>query len=178
MKVCVISFSSRKNGNCTQIGDFVGSMYPDTKRYDFSNFKINACGQCSYQCFANGSHCPNAHDKEREMLDAITSSDLTIFVVPNYCDYPCSNYFVFNERSLCYFQGNESLVNTYLNVPKKFIVISNSNQDNFRTAFAYQTNEKPKILFLSSKKYGQKSIDGNLLSSPQAMEDLKRFVLN
>ena len=178
MSVCVISFGSRKNGNCHRISDFVCSMFSDAKSYDFSNFKINACGDCSYQCFANGNDCPYIYDKEKEILDAVTNSELTFFILPNYCDYPCSNYFVFNERSLCYFQNKESLLNAYLNVPKKFIVVSNSNQDNFKTAFAYQTNGEPKILFLPSGKYGKKSVDGDLLSSKEAVEDLKSFLLD
>lgn len=178
MSVCIVSFSSHKDGNCAHIGDFVNSMYPNAKRFYFSEIKLNACGDCSYQCFVNGNKCPFANDKEMEILDAITNSQLTFFIVPNYCDYPCSNYFVFNERSLCYFQNNESLLNRYLNVSKKFIVVSNTNKDNFKTAFAYQTNGKPQILFLSSKKYGKKSIDGDLLSSKEAIEELKKFLID
>ena len=177
MSVCIISFSSRKNGNCTQLSEFVCSIYPDSERYGFSDFKINACGDCSYQCFVSGNDCPFVDDKEKEILNAITNSELTVFIVPNYCDYPCSNYFVFNERSLCYFQNNDELLNAYLNVPKKFIVVSNTNTDNFKTAFAYQTNVEPEILFLSSKKYGKNSVDGNLLSSNEAVEELKRYLV-
>ena len=176
MSVCVVSFSSRKNGNCSKIGKFISTMIPEVKHYDFSDFSLSACGQCNCQCFNDGSNCPFAADKEREILDAITNSAITYFIVPNYCDFPCSNFFVFNERSLCYFQNNEKLLNRYLQVPKKFIVVSNTNKENFKAAFAYHCNDEPEILFLSAKKYGKTSIDGNLLTSEQVIADLKNFM--
>lgn len=177
MSVCIVSFSSRKNGNCSQIGKFIETHLSNVKFYDFADFTINACGRCSYQCFNGGSNCPFFADKECEILDAITNSTVTYFIVPNYCDFPCSNFFVFNERSLCYFQNNEKLLNTYLQVPKKFIVVSNSNLENFKTAFAYHTNDEPDVLCLSAKKHGKVSIEGNLLTSKQAVEDLRKFVI-
>lgn len=177
MNVCIISFSSRKDGNCAEIKQFICSLYPDARCFDFSDFTIASCGNCKYECFASGDQCPFIKDKEYQILDAITNSDLTYFVVPNYCDFPCSNFFVFNERSLCYFHNSESLLNAYLNVHKKFVVVSNTNTENFKTLFAYQTNDEPQILFLSSNKYAKRSIDGNLLTSEQAIEDLKKFVL-
>ena len=39
----------------------------------------------------------------------ITDSDLSYFIVPNYCDYPCANFFIFNERSQCFFQHHPEL---------------------------------------------------------------------
>ena len=176
MSVCIVSFSSRKTGNCSQIGELIRSLLPDAKFYDFSGFTINSCGDCGYQCFNGGSNCPYFADKEFEILDAITNSTVTYFIVPNYCDFPCSNFFIFNERSLCYFQNNAKLLDAYLQVPKKFIVISNSNLENFKTAFAYHTNDQPQILCLSAKKYGKVSIDGNLLTSKQAVDDLTKFI--
>lgn len=176
MSVCIISFSSRKNGNCSQISEFIGTLFSDAKLYDFVNFTINACGDCSYQCFNCGSNCPFFSDKECEILEAITNSTATYFIVPNYCDFPCSNFFIFNERSLCFFQNNEKLLTAYLQVPKKFIVVSNTDLKNFKTAFAYHTNDEPEILCLSAKKYGKISIDGNLLTSKRVVEDLRKFV--
>lgn len=176
MSVCIVSFSSRKSGNCSQIAALLGSEFTDVKLFDFSDFTINACGNCSYQCFNGGSNCPFFADKEGEILDAITNSSVTYFIVPNYCDFPCSNFFVFNERSLCYFQNDEKLLTAYLGAPKKFIVISNSNLENFQTAFAYHTNEQPKILVMSAKKYGKASAGGDILTSKQAIDDLRKFL--
>ncbi|MCH5159287.1 MAG: hypothetical protein J1F66_00370 [Clostridiales bacterium] len=176
MSVCIVSFSSRKGGNSSQISGFIKSQLPDAKIYNFADFSINACVDCEYQCFNGGSNCPYFNDKECEILDAITNSTLTYFIVPNYCDFPCSNFFVFNERSLCYFQNNEQLLTRYLKTPKKFIVISNGNIENFQTAFSYHTEEMPGILSLSAKKYGKESINGDILTSEQAVADLKHFI--
>ena len=176
MSVCIVSFSSRKNGNCEKIAEYVNSLYPRAKRYDFSKIKLNACGNCKYQCFDKGSKCPHARDKEREILDAVTNSELAIFIVPNYSNYPCSNYFVFNERGICYFSKNDDLLTEYLQVPKKFIVVSNTNEDHFKEAFRYQTVGEPDVLFLAALEYGKTSTSGDLLTSSEAVEDLKEFL--
>ena len=107
------------------------------------------------------------------------NSDLAYFILPNYCDYPCANYFIFNERSQCYFQGSDYLLLQYLGVKKKFIAVSNTNQANFLIAFEYQINEgeKPDALFLSAKRYGKRSIDGNLTDSLNALTDIENFIL-
>ena len=177
MSVCIVSFSSRKNGNCAQIGEFIGALIPSAKLYAFSDFQISACGNCSYQCFGGGEKCPFIADKERKILDAVTNSTFTYFVVPSYCDFPCANFFVFNERSLCYFQNNEKLLTAYLQVPKKFVVVTNGSVKNFKTAFSYHTDVEPQILCLSAKKYEKNSIDGNLLTSERAMDDLRKFII-
>ena len=177
MSICVVSFSGREKGNCAQIGGLISSLLPDVKEYRFSDFEIHPCGQCHYECFAKGDQCPWIGDKEYELLDAITKSSLTYFILPNYCDYPCANFFIFNERSLCYFQGREDLLEAYERVPKKVIVVSNSNQEHFQAALSYHADTEPEILFLSAKKYGKVSVNGDLLTSEQAVADLERFIL-
>ena len=181
MGVCIVSFSSRENGNCEEIGKYIGSFYNDTiKSFEFSEFTIEPCGKCSYECFRNNSQCPYLNDKEYEIYDAITNSDLTYFIVPNYSDFPCANFFIFNERSQCYFQKHPNRQNDYENVPKKFIVISNTGRENFITAITYHVSEAvtPNVLFLSAKFYNKSSIDGNILTSFEAKDDIKNFVLN
>ena len=176
MSICVISFSSRKNGNCTRISEFICSQLPDTKYYDFSDFEIHPCGSCNYECFIKNDKCPWIHDKEYELLDAVTNSRLTYFILPNYCDYPCANFFIFNERSQCFFQNREDLLNIYEQTPKKAVVVSNTNEENFKAALAYHSFSELQTLFLSAKKYGKSSIAGDLLTSEKAVSDLKRFI--
>lgn len=176
MRECIISFSSRKAGNCAQIGKFISEQLPNSKIYDFSDFEISSCGNCNYQCFNNADECPYVPDKEREIIEAIVNSTLTFFIVPNYCDFPCANFFIFNERSLSSFQKNEKLLSAYLKVPKKFIVVSNTNTDNFKTVFTYHCDTEPNILFLAAKKYGKTSINGDLLSSVCVVDELKKFI--
>ena len=177
MRVCVVSFSSRKDGNCAKISELVCSLLPGAERYDFSEFEIHPCGNCAYECFTEGGRCPWSEDGEYELLDAITRSELTYFILPNYRDYPCANFFIFNERSLCYFQNRADLLAAYERVPKKAIVVSNTNEENFRAALTYHGDKEPQILFLPAKKYGKRSIDGDLLTSEKAAAALKRFVL-
>ena len=107
----------------------------------------------------------------------MTESDQAVFIVPNYCDYPCANFFIFNERSQCHFQGHGELLERYLNVPKKFIVVSNTGRENFVQAFRYHVAENigPDILFLSAKTYGKNSTDGDLLDAPDAIQMLDHY---
>ena len=176
MGICVVSFSSRANGNCAQIGRLVCSLLKDAEWFDFSSFNIHPCGECGYECFSENEKCPHAADMEYHILDQITHSDMTYFVLPNYCDYPCANYFIFNERSQCYFQGRPERLDAYEKVPKKVIVVSNTNEENFRQAMACQAYNDPDILFLSAKKYGKVSIRGDLMTNEKAVADIIGFV--
>ena len=176
MKTAVISFSSRKNGNCARIGKLIRSMTQESVLFEFSDLDIHACGQCGYECFSRPETFPHIQDAEYSLLEAVAQSEMVYFILPNYCDYPCANYFIFNERSQCFFQGNPDLLEAYLNVPKRSIVISGTNQDHFIQALAYQSAQKPEILFLSAKEYGKNSICNDLLSSEEALERVTQFV--
>lgn len=113
---------------------------------------------------------------ECALLEAICSSEMAYFIVPNYCDYPNANYFIFNERSNCFFQGREALLEQYLNVPKKFIVVSNTLSDHFREAFSQQTDEEPQLLMIGAKEFGKRSIDGDILPLEAAERKIKAFL--
>lgn len=176
MKTVIISFSTRRNGNCAQIGKYIQELVQDSVLFDFSECSVHACGGCDYECFADQTKCPYIDDAECEILDAIVQSEMTYFILPNYCDYPCSNYFVFNERNQCYFQGKQKLLDDYLKVPKRSIVVSNTNTENFTKALAYQTEHTPDILFLSAKQYGKKSIKRDLATSKEVLDDIAAFV--
>lgn len=176
MKTCIISFSSRTDGNCAQIGKLIRSMSEEAVLFQFSNFEVHACGKCGYECFEDRSKCPYYSDMEYRLLDAVTRSDLTYFILPNYCDYPCANYFIFNERSQCYFQHHPELLEAYEKVPKRAVVVSNTNEDNFKNVLAYQSGNEMDILFLHAKKYGKVSIRGDLLTDENAVRDVTAFV--
>ena len=89
------------------------------------------------------------------MMDNICQADLAYFIVPNYCGYPCANYFAFNERTVGYFNLKRELMQKYMNVPKRFIMISNTEGSNFANAMKQQVNGEPDILYLKSGKYGK-----------------------
>ncbi len=176
MKTVILSFSARADGNCAQIGKLIRSLTRDAVLYDFSEFSLHPCGGCGYECFAVRENCPYFDDLERDMLEAVIHSEMTYFILPNYCDYPCANFFAFNERSQCYFQGRPELLDAYLKVPKRSIVVSNTNTEHFVKALAYQTDREPEILFLSAKKYGKVSIKGNLLTDENVIQAITAFV--
>lgn len=176
MSTCIISFSSRANGNCSQVGKLLCSLIQDAVLFDFSEFEVHPCGKCDYDCFTSRDKCPYIGDMEYHLLDAVTNSERTYFILPNYCDYPCTNFFIFNERSQCYFQGRSELLESYEKVPKRFVVISNTNEENFKQALAYHTKDEPIVLFLSAKRYGKTSIQGDLLTNEKVMTDIVDFI--
>lgn len=175
MSVCIISFSSRKNGNCGQIAAYLLSLHKDAGLYDFADFSIHPCGGCAYECFDRAGQCPFMGDREYELYEAILRSARTYYIMPNYCDYPCANFFIFNERSQCFFQGHPGRLEAYCRIPKKFIVVSNTNERNFREILAYHVEGEPEILFLSARKYGRVSIAGDLMTSGEAAARIGAF---
>lgn len=62
-------------------------------------------------------------------------------------------------------------------VKKKFIVVSNTDRDNFTAAFEYhiEENAQPDILFLEAKRFNKISICGNLMESEEAREAARQF---
>lgn len=112
---------------------------------------------------------------EHTLLDAVVHSEFAYFIIPNYCDRPCANFFLFDERSQCLFQHQPELADAYIQVPKKFLVVSNTEQETFRTLLVSHTIGPPDILFLPASHYGKISIAGDLLSSAQAAADVDAF---
>lgn len=178
MKVTVISFSGRGGGNCIAIARRIAEHHAGdmVSLYNFSALRIAPCGGCAAECFVRREDCPHFADSEFEICDSVVRSDLTYFVVPNHCDFPCANFFAFNERSLCYFSGHPELLDQYAAVPKKFVVVSNTGEANFHAALSQHTSGEPEILFLRANDYGLSSIEGNLMTSERAVEDLQRFI--
>ena len=181
-KICVISFSGRSGGNCASIAREIENFWLGkgvVSVFDFSTFEIAPCGRCSCECFKKRESCPYFSDSEFDICDTITNSGLTYFVVPNYCDYPCANFFIFNERPQCYFQRRHELLERYLSIKKKFIVVSNTGRNNFTAAFRdhVQDGYEPDVLFLAAKKFGRVSIHGNLMDSDRAQEAVRKFIV-
>ena len=177
MRILIISFSARSDGNCDEISKMIQESYScDCTVFRFSQQQIHPCGGCRYECFGKDKPCPYIGDTEYVLMDAVCNHDLTYFVIPNYCDYPCANYFIFNERSQCYFQHKPEQLDAFLRAPKKFIVISNTNQDHFRQILSQNVCSEPEILFLSAKKFGRISIRGDLLTSEATVSDIRHFV--
>jgi len=176
MKICIVNFSSRKNGNSENISKYLKELfqYENVKTYNFSSLNIEKCGKCSYGCLKEHNKCPY-QDRIYNIYHNICNSDICYYIIPNYCGYPCSNFFIFNERGCGYFNKNENKSNKYLNVKKKFIVITNSNTDNFIDIFKHHTNNLPDILFISPKKFGLSSVSDIVITNDNAKHLIDDF---
>ena len=178
MRVCIVSFSGRKSGNCARIAREVERCLngEEVVLFDLAEQALRPCGQCGCECFADRRACPWIDDVEYPLLDALTHCDLAYLIVPNYCDYPGALYFAFNERSLCYFSGHEALLERYARVPKRFIVVSGGEPAHFREAFRQQISDgEPEMLMLSARAYGRESIAGDLMESESARAAVRDF---
>lgn len=177
--IIILLFSGRQNGNCAAIGNYIEQFYMRTNVLSFvvDGKSYPACGGCNYECLKQDLICPLLNDDQCKMMDAIIESDLVYFIVPNYCGYPCANYFAFNERGVGYFNMNPSLMESYMSAVKRFIIVSNS-EDHFAEAMQQQTNDIPDILYLRSSKYGKQSIAGDIMGSDEAKADLEAFLCN
>lgn len=144
--------------------------------YHISDENLSPCHSCEYECLKPGVCCPNVANRQKNLMDAICNADLVYYIVPNFCGYPCSSYFAFNERGVGYFNMDRSLMGKYMAVKKKFIIISNTESDTFVNAMKQQTSAAPEILYLKTSKYGKHSTAGDLLDSKEAQVDLENFI--
>jgi len=146
---------------------------------ELSDLTFSTCGNCNYECFTDKRDCPFIDDDVVKAYSAICSSDISYYIVPNYCDYPNALFFTFNERSQCYFQDEPNLLIEYLSVQKKFVVVSNTEKENFRHAFKYHVGEGEEVftLYLSAKDFHKVSIEGDLMACEKAKQSVLDFVL-
>lgn len=138
------------------------------------NSVISPCNNCNYECLRAGVECPH-RQQITDTMDRIMQADLVYYIVPNYCGFPNANYFAFNERTVGYFNLNRDVMKQYMNVKKKFIVISNTESETFYSAMQQQT-ECPNIFYLKTGKYSKRSIDGDILDSAEDQTDLEAFL--
>ena len=64
----------------------------------------------------------------------------------------------------------------YMSVPKLFVIISNTEGDNFSNAMAQQVNGEPEILYTKAGKYHKHSIVGDMMGSEDTKADLEVFL--
>lgn len=115
-------------------------------------------------------------DPEYGLMELICAQNLVYFIVPNYCDYPCANYFIFNERSQCFFQKNPEKSDLFDRIPKRFLVVSNTNTENFKAVLGQNVLTEPDILFLPARKFGKVSIRGDMMESENAKKAVQDFL--
>lgn len=177
MNVQILSFSARREGNCDGIVRAIAEHHAvdAVTVHRLAEMDISPCRECRYECFRQEA-CPHAGDELIPLYAALSQADLAYFVLPNYCDAPPAMYFAFNERSAYYFGGREDLLQAYLSVPKRFVVVSGSELPIFGQLLQQHAAEEPDILFLAARDYGQKSLEGRLMENEEARDKLLHWL--
>lgn len=178
MKVSVINYSSRKNGNGYHIAEYIKEIVlRENKEFDlidFSCFSANACGKCNYECFDNC--CVYKDDEIYSAYRKILKTNMVISVIPIYGGLPCSNYFVFNERAQGAFKDEE--FEQLEEIRNKYIIIGNTGVE-ITKKIVYENDDHAKdedFLVISSNEIGERSIKGNLMDFERYREKISKFV--
>ena len=176
--VVLIRFSSRENGNCYAIAQYLADYHKEdhVKSYKIDSNVVVPCENCDYECLKPGAACPGVTSAQTEIMDAISQADLAYFMIPNYCGFPPASYYAFNERSVGYFNKNRELMGKYRSVAKKFVIVSNTEGQNFESAIRSQVMGEPEIIYLKTGKYKKQSTAGDLMESDEAKADLNEFL--
>lgn len=176
--IVIINFSHRDNGNCIAVADAIREYHDRSilAEYKIDHDWLQSCGNCDYECLRESCVCPNRTQLFDEMLNQISNCDVAYYIVPNYCGFPCANYFAFNERSVGYFERKKERLEKYLSTEKRFVIISNSESEVFEKAMHQQTKDRPKMLYLKTGKYAKNSIAGDLMDSDAAKADLVNWL--
>jgi len=178
MKICIINFSGRRDGNCHDIAGFIKQSLEqnhDVTLFEICDLDVSPCGKCDYECLYKDKICPYAGDDISAIYDALCASNLTYFVLPNYIDYPNSYFFIFNERKQGYFAQKPGL---YLDIPKKFVVVSSTEQDNFKHILGRHNanSSDADFLFLAAKDFDKGGVKGGIMESEQAKQLVRGFI--
>ena len=64
----------------------------------------------------------------------------------------------------------------YMEVPKRFIIISNTEGANFENAIRQQAKGELNILYMKTSKYGKRSTAGDIMEADAAQADLDAFL--
>ena len=177
MNITLLNFSPRDNGNCGEICRCIQLHHQNAniRLYNVGGY-VSPCADCDYECLKNGERCPNVTERYAGMMDTICRSELVYYVIPNFCGMPNAVYYAFNERSVGYFNMDRAVMGRYMAVPKKFIIVSNTENAVFADAMRQQTEADPDILYLKTSRYQKKSIAGDMMESEEAWKELKRFL--
>lgn len=178
-KVAIFNFSPRAERSYSQIAQQVSNHYrlSNENYYHFTMNSCNACQGCNYECLTPGKVCPTLPEYLKKTLDAAIECDLIYFIVPNFCDYPNGNYFAFQERCVGYFGLDRGLRAKYMKIKKRFIIVSNTENDQFKMSMQQQTTDEPEILYMKSSKYNKRSKTGDMMQSKEAVDDLNAFLM-
>ena len=175
--IVILNFSGRENGNCASVAGVLKELHNGTNVHDVRvSDKFRPCTGCDYECLRIGGKCPAMDPEVEAIMERVCDSDIAYYVIPNYCGVPCANYYAFNERSVGWFDGSKVKMDRYLLANKRFVFITNSMSDAFRDVIKHQCTGTAEVLQLASRKYSKRSIDGDILDSEIAVDELTQFV--
>ena len=183
MKVCIVNFSGRRDGNCHDIAKLIEQSLiakHEVTLFEMCNLDITPCGKCDYECFYADKTCPYIDDDICDIYMEICSSDLVYYIIPNYIDYPNAYFFIFNERKQGFFAPGlyTDLLGTYMGVAKKVVVVSNTEQDNFKKILGSHMSEDKhaEFLFMAAKDFDKGGVRGGMMECGQAKAQLAAFI--
>lgn len=179
-KICIISYSSRKNGNCSRTAEYIAHAFEKSSRlYQisevcFSDINFHICGHCDYECFHD--MCKYDNDDICQIYRTMLESDLILQVIPIYGGLPCSNYFIMNERAQGALHGDE--YEKLEHIRNKYVIIGNTGTE-ITKDIIYQSAGKlseEDFLVLRSNDVGERSYKGNLMEYNYYQEQMDGFL--
>lgn len=185
MKIYGVSFSSRNDGNCTKCLRYCFDKFIqngcDIETGNIYDNQIEPCNKCEYGCFYDNK-CPK-DDGISNVIKKIIGSDITVFAVPTYRGHLASSYFMFSERVQGFFRSSPDSFETALLKKINFIIIGNISSGGdmaFHEAlYGFEGLPfYPEAILLSSREYGRRSINGDLVEDSCVRGRLDLFVDN
>ena len=175
MKVLGINFSYRKDGNCFKTLSFcLNELSCKGEILNLYDYEINPCRNCNYVCFED-LPC-SIEDDINLIYEKCFSSNKIIFALPTYGGHLAAAYFIFSERQQAIFKNETDYYHHFL---KKisYILIGNDYEmplsEILSSYVSYQL--KPQIIVLSTNKYHERSISGNLIKDNDVKQRLSTF---
>ncbi|NMB38509.1 MAG: NAD(P)H-dependent oxidoreductase [Firmicutes bacterium] len=182
MRVCLLSFSGRKKpGNCFKVLQYIGEVLENRgveySLLNMTDYKINGCGNCSYECMVSDRRQCCHEDHVAFLYKTIAAHDLAIMALPVYSGAPCSRFFAFNERSQSVF-GDLTLYERYSRITKNYVVIGNEEAGGLDALNMISVIEENvgEVLLLQSHHYGLDSLSGTLTDISEVKSTLDMFV--
>jgi multimeric flavodoxin WrbA len=181
MKIIGLNFSSRINGNCHSCINYclknIEGLGHEIEIVNFFDYNINSCGMCGYNCFQTEKCVKN--DDAQKLFEKLVEADIIIQAIPNFRGHLASSYFIFSERAEGFFRKAYDIDQDYLKKTNLIIIgnLSAGADMALHEAFSEYTNKPfyPESILLSSRDYGRRSINGDLIEDEQVRNRLNKY---
>ena len=177
MNISIIDFSGRNGqGNCWKIAKYIYNKLSFNNHISlikYSNLNIKGCSKCNYSCLnPNVFKCDNP-DETNDVYLQVNQSDIAFYIIPIYSDYPCSNYFIFKERS----QATVDLhMKNYNKIKKCFIFIANTGEKNIKNVVEDEPGVNNVALILSTNEFNTKGFYGDLVEKSECLLKIDKYI--